>query len=101
MTAGAGFVTGAVNLGTSTGTNPPAGIGNIDQTTKTKMKMNFNKDAIVYCIVQGLGAAIILWLCLHLVGCKTIQQQTAVHNRDSVNIIIKHWPFGRCFFGAR
>ena len=52
--------------------------------------MRFNKDAIIYCMVQGIGALLILWLCLHLVGCKTIQQQTAVHNRDSVNIIIKH-----------
>ena len=97
MTAGAGFVTGEVNLGTSTGTNPPAGIINTDQTNKTKMKMNFNKDAIVYCIVQGLGALLILWLCLHLVGCKTVGtvsenvniRDSVVYNyRDSVAI---HW----------
>ena len=61
------------------------------------MKMNFNKDAIVYCIVQGLGIIIILWLCLHLVGCKTVGtvsenvniRDSVVYNyRDSVAI---HW----------
>ena len=51
--------------------------------------MRFNKDAIIYCMVQGIGALLILWLCLHLVGCKTIQQQTAVHNRDSVRIEVR------------
>ena len=51
--------------------------------------MRFNKDAIIWCMVQGLGAIIILWLCLHLVGCRTIQQQTAVHNRDSVRIEVR------------
>ena len=57
MTAGAGFVTGAVNLGTSTGTNPPAGIGNIDQTTKTKMKMTLEKGHIYFgaaCLIAGI-----------------------------------------------
>ena len=51
--------------------------------------MRFNKDAIIYCIVQGIGTLLILWLCLHLVGCKTIQQQTAVHNRDSVRVEVR------------
>ena len=51
--------------------------------------MRFNKDAIIYCMVQGIGALLILWLCLHLVGCKTIQQQTAVHNRDSVRVEVR------------
>ena len=51
--------------------------------------MRFNKDALIYCVVQGLGALLILWLCLHLVGCKTIQQQTAVHNRDSVRVEVR------------
>ena len=51
--------------------------------------MRFNKDAIIYVMVQGLGALLILWLCLHLVGCKTIQQQTAVHNRDSVRVEVR------------
>ena len=40
-------------------------------------------------MVQGIGALLILWLCLHLVGCRTIQQQTAVHNRDSVRIEVR------------
>ena len=108
MTAGAGFVTEEMNHMTSTGTNPPAGIGNIDQTTKTKMKMNFNfnKEAIVYCIVQGLGAIIILWLCLHLVGCKTVGtvsenvniRDSVVYNyRDSVAI---HWIDSIRFVGS-
>ena len=51
--------------------------------------MKFNWNAIVYCAVQGAGALLILWLCLHLVGCKTIQQQTAVHNRDSVRVEVR------------
>ena len=53
------------------------------------MIMRFNKDAIIYCMVQGIGALLILWLCLHLVGCRTIQQQTAVHNRDSVRVEVR------------
>lgn len=106
MTAGAGFVTWAVNLGTSTGTNPPAGITNTDQTNKTKMKMNFNKEALIYCIVQGLGAVLILWLCLHLVGCKTVGtvsenvniRDSVVYNyRDSVAI---HWIDSIRFVGS-
>ena len=108
MTAGAGFVTGEMNLGTSTGTNPPAGIGNIDQTTKTKMKMNFNfnKEAIVYCIVQGLGAVLILWLCLHLVGCKTVGNVSEkVNIRDSVvynyrDSVVIHWIDSIRFVGS-
>ena len=51
--------------------------------------MRFNKDALIYVMVQGLGAAIILWLCLHLVGCKTVQSSTAVHNRDSVRVEVR------------
>ena len=51
--------------------------------------MRFNKDALIWCMVQGIGALLILWLCLHLVGCRTIQQQTAVHNRDSVRIEVR------------
>ena len=51
--------------------------------------MKFNWNAIVYCAVQGIGIIIILWLCLHLGGCKTIQQQTAVHNRDSVRVEVR------------
>lgn len=111
MTAGAGFVTREETPVKSTSTNPPAGTGNIDQTktTKTKMKMNFNfnKDAIVYCIVQGLGAIIILWLCLlHLVGCKTVGtvsenvniRDSVVYNyRDSVAI---HWIDSIRFVGS-
>ena len=53
------------------------------------MNIKPNWNAIVYCAVQGLGALLILWLCLHLVGCRTIQQQTAVHNRDSVRIEVR------------
>ena len=51
--------------------------------------MKFNWKALAYCAVQGIGIIIILWLCLHLVGCKTIQQQTAVHNCDSVRIEVR------------
>ena len=53
------------------------------------MNIKPNWNAIVYCAVQGIGIIIILGLCLHLVGCKTIQQQTAVHNRDSVRIEVR------------
>ena len=53
------------------------------------MNIKPNWNAIVYCAIQGAGALLILWLCLHLVGCKTIQQQTAVHNRDSVRIEVR------------
>lgn len=57
MTAGAGFVTEEMNHMTSTGTNPPAGIGNIDQTTKTKMKMTLEKGHIYFgaaCLIAGI-----------------------------------------------
>ena len=47
--------------------------------------MRFNKDAIIYCMVQGIGALLILWLCLHLVGCKTVGTVSEnVNIRDSV-----------------
>lgn len=69
--------------------------------------MKFNWNAIVYCAVQGIGAAIILWLCLHLVGCKTVgsvheqvnvkdsvaiswKDSTRWNIRDSVNLITKY-----------
>lgn len=44
------------------------------------------RDAIIYCLVQGIGAALILWLCLTLVGCKTVQVSEKVNVRDSVAI---------------
>ena len=53
------------------------------------MNIKPNWNAIVYCAVQGIGIIIILWLCLHLVGCKTVQSSTAVHNRDSVRIEVR------------
>ena len=48
--------------------------------------MRFNKDALIYVMVQGLGAIIILWLCLHLVGCKT----TCVPERIEVHDTVIH-----------
>ena len=44
------------------------------------------RDAIIYCLVQVLGAALIMWLCLHLVGCKSVQVSETVNVRDSVAI---------------
>ena len=44
------------------------------------------RDAIIYCLVQGIGAVLIIWLCLHLVGCKTVQVSEKVNVRDSVAI---------------
>lgn len=44
------------------------------------------RDAIIYCLVQGIGAALILWLCLHLVGCKSVQVSEKVNVRDSMAI---------------
>ena len=44
------------------------------------------RDAIIYCLVQVLGAALIMWLCLHLVGCKSVQVSEKVNVRDSVAI---------------
>lgn len=69
--------------------------------------MKFNWNAIIYCAVQGIGAAIILWLCLHLVGCRsigTVSEKVNVRDsvavtyrdsvrwniRDSLNIITKY-----------
>lgn len=52
-----------------------------------KMNFNFNKEAVLYCLVQGIGALLILWLCLHLVGCKTVGTVSEqVNIRDSVAI---------------
>ena len=44
------------------------------------------RDAIIYCLVQGIRAALIMWLCLTLVGCKTVQVSEKVNVRDSVAI---------------
>ena len=44
------------------------------------------RDAIIYCLVQGIGAALIMWLCLTLVGCKTVQVSEKVNVRDLVAI---------------
>lgn len=44
------------------------------------------RDAIIYCLVQGIGAALIMWLCLTLVGCKTVQVSEKVNVRDSMAI---------------
>ena len=104
MTAGAGFVTGAVNLGTSTGTNPPAGIGNIDQTNKTKMKMNSDyiigddyQDPKHGCLAVIVAILCTVAMCLLFSGCKTVGtvsekvniRDSVVYNyRDSVAI---HW----------
>ena len=43
------------------------------------------RDAIIYCLVQGVGAIFILWLCLHLVGCKS--QQPAVTETNTNTLI--------------
>ena len=96
MTAGAGFVTGAVNLGTSTGTNPPAGIGNIDQSkTKTKMKMNSDyiigddyQDPKHGCLAVILAILCTVAMCLLFSGCKTTQPLT--QTRDSVRVEFRH-----------
>lgn len=60
--------------------------------------MRFDKNVFWYCLVQGLGALLILWLCLHLVGCKTtvgtvseqvtVRDSVAIRWKDSVSI---HW----------
>ena len=46
------------------------------------------RDAIIYCLVQGIGAALIMWLCLTLVGCKT--QTVIPQTKDSVRIEYRH-----------
>ena len=43
------------------------------------------RDAIIYCLVQGIGAVLIMWLCLHLVGCKS--QQPAVTETNTNTLI--------------
>lgn len=95
MTAGAGFVTGAVNLGTSTGTNPPAGITNTDQTTKTKMKMNSDyiigddyQDPKHGCLAVIVAILCTVAMCLLFSGCKTTQPLT--QTRDSVRVEFRH-----------
>ena len=53
------------------------------------------RDAIIYCLVQGIGAVLIMWLCLHLVGCKTVQPAVTETNtntlieREQVDSLIK------------
>lgn len=53
------------------------------------------RDAIIYCLIQGFGALFILWLCLHLVGCKTPQPIVTETNtntlieREQVDSLIK------------
>ena len=42
------------------------------------------RDAIIYCLVQGIGAILILWLCLTIVGCKS--QTVIPQTKDSVRI---------------
>ena len=95
MTAGAGFVTGAVNLGTSTGTNPPAGITNTDQTNKTKMNMNSDyiigddyQDPKHGCLAVIVAILCTVAMCLLFSGCKTTQPLT--QTRDSVRVELRH-----------
>ena len=53
------------------------------------------RDAIIYCLVQGIGAALIMWLCLTLVGCKSVQPIVTETNtntlieREQVDSLIK------------
>lgn len=53
------------------------------------------RDAIIYCLVQGIGAVLIMWLCLTLVGCKTPQPIVTETNtntlieREQVDSLIK------------
>lgn len=53
------------------------------------------RDAIIYCLVQGIGAILIMWLCLTLVGCKTphlIVTETNTNTlieREQVDSLIK------------
>ena len=53
------------------------------------------RDAIIYCLVQGIGAILILWLCLTLVGCKSQQPIVTETNtntlieREQVDSLIK------------
>ena len=53
------------------------------------------RDAIIYCLVQGIGAILIMWLCLALVGCKTPQPIVTETNtntlieREQVDSLIK------------
>ena len=42
------------------------------------------RDAIIYCLVQGIGAALIMWLCLHLVGCKSQQPIVTETNTNTL-----------------
>ena len=42
------------------------------------------RDAIIYCLVQGIGAVLILWLCLHLVGCKSQQPVVTETNTNTL-----------------
>ena len=57
--------------------------------------MIMKRDAIIYCLVQGIGAVLILWLCLTLVGCKTVQpivtetDTNTLIEREQVDSLIK------------
>ena len=42
------------------------------------------RDAIIYCLVQGIGAILILWLCLTLVGCKSQQPIVTETNTNTL-----------------
>ena len=96
MTAGAGFVTEEENPSKSTGTNPPAGITNTDQTkTKTKMKMNSDyiigddyRDPKHGCLAVIIAILCTVAMCLLFSGCKTTQPLT--QTRDSVRVEFRH-----------
>ena len=95
MTAGAGFVTGEENPAKSTGVNLPAVIGNIDQTNKTKMKMNSDyiigddyQDPKHGCLAVILAILCTVAMCLLFSGCKTTQPLT--QTRDSVRVEFRH-----------
>ena len=42
------------------------------------------RDAIIYCLVQGIGAVLIMWLCLFLVGCKSVQPVVTETNTNTL-----------------
>ncbi len=96
MTAGAGFVTGEENPARSTGTNPPAGTTNTDQTKpKTKMKMNSEyiigddyQDPKHGCLAVIVAILCTVALCLIFSGCKTTQPLT--QTRDSVRVEFRY-----------
>lgn len=56
-------------------------------TVTAKPLLSMNRDAIIYCIVQGLCAAVLIWLCLSFVGCKCQECMTTTETERIIKVV--------------